>query len=91
MLSPETAAPSSNAVAATAGASSSSSAGALLGSLEPLRRRLWRLPLAALGFNLHEASELAAVLKESNPDLCIDDDPFGGGHLPRLRSTLSAR
>lgn len=34
-------------------------------------RALWRLPLLALGLNLSEASELAALLEESIPQLRV--------------------
>lgn len=50
-------------------------------------RRLWRLPLKALGFNLHEASELAAVLEEAAPDV----DFFNADEKEALRSALSSR
>ena len=50
-------------------------------------RKLWRVPLHALGLRPRDASELAAVLSETSPDICIDSDV----DRPMLRSTLSAR
>lgn len=38
--------------------------------------KLWRLPLKALGIDLHDADELAAVLQEISPDLQVRPCPY---------------
>lgn len=50
-------------------------------------RKLWRVPLHALGLRPSDASELAAVLSEASPDICIDADV----DRRSLRSVLSSR
>lgn len=47
--------------------------------------KLWRLPLKALGINLSEARELAALLEETLPDLRVDfhlDGPIQRSSTP---------
>ena len=47
-------------------------ASTLVQSLETSKMPTWLLPLSSLGPNLHEASELAAVLEEVSPHIQVD-------------------
>jgi hypothetical protein len=64
--------PSEIAAASSDKAAKVRRASALIQSMEASKMPTWLLPLSSLGPNLHEASELAAMLEELSPNILVD-------------------
>lgn len=77
--------PSEIAAASTDKATKVQRASTLVESMEASKMPTWLLPLSSLGPNLHEASELAAVLEEVSPHIHVD------ARHPGMRASQGAR